>query len=179
MLHTFSYYIPSTYKILIVTESGEVWMSDTYTRTVLQSSATLDWDTKTVTIPSTWQGYVLQFLATFLPTLFMEGALLFTFQYFWKRSWLIFFVVNLITQGALSIALSIEAVQGGVGWGFMSLFVMAEFAVFLVEAAAYVILLKEHSKELALSYALAANVLSAVIGWFLSEPVWKFVVSIS
>ena len=53
MLHTFGYSVPRTYRILIVTESGEVWMSKTYTRTVLQSSVTLDRETKTVTIPST------------------------------------------------------------------------------------------------------------------------------
>lgn len=179
-LHTFGYHgVPRIYRILIVTESGEAWMSDTYTRTALQSSVTVDWETKDVSLPSLWMGYTLQFLATFIPTILIEGLVLLLFRYRQKRSWVVFGVINLVTQSALAITLSVEAVQGGVGWGFMSLFLMAEFAVLLVEAVAYVILLKEHSKELALSYALAANTLSAVIGWFLSEPVWRFVVSIS
>jgi len=42
MLHSFGYHgVPRTYRILIVTESGEVWMSDSYTRTALQYSATV------------------------------------------------------------------------------------------------------------------------------------------
>lgn len=180
MLHTFSYYgVPETYKIVIATESGEVWISDTYTRTVLQSSLTLDWETKSVTIPSTWEGYLLQFLATFLPTLLIEGALLFIFQYFQKRSWLTFFLVNLITQGALAVILSINALHHGVGWGYFSLFAFAEIAVIVVECIAYILRLKEHGKGLAVTYALIANLASAGMGWFLSEPVWQFVVSIS
>lgn len=180
MIHSFGYVgVPDTYRILIVTGSGEVWMSDTYTRTVLQSSLTLDWETKTVTIPSTWEGYLLQFLATFLPTLLIEGALLFLFRYSRKRSWLTFLAVNLITQGALAAILSVNALHHGVGWGYFSLFVIAEIAVIVIESIAYTLRLKEHGKGRAVTYAVAANLASAAMGWFLSEPVWRFVVSIS
>ena len=61
----------------------------------------------------------------------------------------------------------------------MFLFVIAECAVVVVEAIAYVLLWKERNKAFAISYALAANVVSAGIGWLISEPVWRFVVSIS
>lgn len=180
MLHTFGYHgVPRTYRILIVTESGEVWISDTCIRTALQSSVTLDWETKEVSIPSVWTGYALQFLTTFLPTLLIEGLILFLFRYRQRRSWAVFGIANLATQGALAVALSVEAVQHGVGWGFMSLFLMAEGAILVVEAIAYVLLWKERNKEWALSYALAANTASALIGWLISEPVWQFVVSIS
>ena len=180
MLHTFGYVgIPDTYRILIVTKSGETWTSDTYTRTVLQSSVTVDWETKEVSIPSTWQGYVLQFLATFVPTLLMEGLILFLFRYRQKRSWTVFGGVNLVTQGGLAVALSINAIQHGVGFGFFSLFLMAEIGVVIVESAAYMVLLKEHSKNRATAYGIAANAASALIGWFISRPVWEFVVSIS
>ena len=180
MLHTFGYVgVPDTYRILIVTESGEVWMSDTYTRTALQSSATVDWETKEVSIPSVWTGYALQFLATFLPTLLMEGLILFLFRYRQKRSWVIFGIANLATQGALAVALSVEAVQHGVSWGFLSLLVIAEGIILVVEAVAYVVLWKEHDRERAISCALVSNATSALIGWLISEPVWRFVVSIS
>ena len=144
MLHTFRYFgVPDVYRVLIVTESGEVWMSDSCSRTALQSSATVDWETKEVSIPSIRMGYALQFLATFLPTLLLEG------------------------------------VQRGISWGFLSLLIPAEIVIVVVEAIAYVLLLKERDKEFALSYALAANAVSAVVGWLISEPVWRFVVSIS
>lgn len=180
ILHSFGYFgVPRTYRILIMTESGEIWISDIYSRTALQSSVTLNWETKEVDLPSVWVGYSLQFLATFVPTLLMEGLILFLFRYRQKRSWAVFGIANLTTQGALAAALSIEAVQSGVSWGFTSLLVMAEGVILVVEAIAYVLLWKEHDRERALSYALAANTASALIGWLISEPVWRFVVSIS
>ena len=180
MLHSFGYFgVPRTYRILIMTESGEIWMSDIYSRTALQSSVTLDWETKEVDLPPVWVGYSLQFLATFVPTLLMEGLILFLFRYRQKRSWAVFGIANLTTQGALAVALSIEAVQSGVSWGFTSLLVMAEGVILVVEAIAYVLLWKEHDRERAISCALVSNAASALIGWFISQPVWDFVVSIS
>ena len=180
MLHSFGYFgVPRTYRILIMTESGEIWMSDIYSRTALQSSVTLDWETKEVDLPPVWVGYSLQFLATFVPTLLMEGLILLLFRYRQKRSWAVFGIANLTTQGALAVALSIEAVQSGVSWGFTSLLVMAEGVILVVEAIAYVLLWKEHDRERAISCALVSNAASALIGWFISQPVWDFVVSIS
>ena len=80
-LHWFGYVgVPSTYRIILVTESGKVWVSDILNRRVLQSSVTVNWsdDTSavTVSVPSTIPGYLLQFVATLVPTLLIEGALL-------------------------------------------------------------------------------------------------------
>ena len=58
--HHFSYHgVPWTYRILMVSASGEVFLSDVQERTVLQSSATVDWAAKTLTAPPTWVGYVV------------------------------------------------------------------------------------------------------------------------
>ena len=78
-LHRFGYVgVPSTYRIILVTESGKVWVSDILNRRVLQSSVTVNWsdDTSavTVSVPSTIPGYLLQFVATLVPTLLIEGA---------------------------------------------------------------------------------------------------------
>ena len=148
-------------------------------RDALQSSATVDWAAKTASAPPVWVGYALQFLATFLPTLLMEGLILLLFQYRQKRSWAVFGVTNLVTQGALAATLSINVIRHGAGFGFLLLFAAAEFAVLVVEAVAYVVLLKERSRKTAVFYALAANAVSAGVGWLISEPVWRFVVSIS
>ena len=51
--------------------------------------------------------------------------------------------------------------------------------ILVVEAIAYVLLWKEHDRERAISCALVSNAASALIGWFISQPVWDFVVSIS
>ena len=85
-LHTFGYVgVPDTYRILLVTQSGETWLSDTCTRHSLQSSVTVDWASKTVDLPPVWAAYLLQFLCTLLPTLLIEGALLFIFGYRSKK----------------------------------------------------------------------------------------------
>lgn len=181
MLHTFSYYgVPETYRLLVATQSGEVWISDAYTREVLQSSATVDWADKTVTIPPARIGYVLQFLATFVPTLLIEGLLLALFGFGrQKRNWLCFLAVNFITQGALALVMAFNAMTHGVtGWSLLP-FVMLEVVITLGEALLYARLLKGQSEGWAAAYGLAANICSAVLGLYLAEPVWRFIVSIS
>ena len=117
-LHVFGYHgVPSTYRIILVTQSGKVWISDTLERKVLQSSVTVHWaddaESTTVTVPSTVTGYLLQFLATLVPTLLIEGILLLLFRYSWKQNWKAFLLVNLVTQGVLAAASSVLNLQNG------------------------------------------------------------------
>ena len=179
-VHHFSYHgVPWTYRILMVSQNGEVYLSDVQERTVLQSSVTVDWATQTISAPPTWVGYLLQFAATFLPTLFLE-ALILVFMGLTqeRRNWIPFLLVNLITQGALAAWCSDTFMREGFGIMFMLLFVPAEVIITLVETLVYRRFLAHRSRSRVLVYGVAANVASAVLGWFLSEPVWRFVVSI-
>mgnify|MGYP000490130305 FL=1 len=186
-LHVFGYHgVPSTYRIILVTESGKVWISDTLERKVLQSSVTVHWsdDTEhtTVTVPSTVTGYLLQFLATLVPTLLIEGILLLLFQYSWKQNWKAFLLVNLVTQGVLAAASSVLNLQNGAAlWNYFLFLLPMEAVVLLIELYLYAGrgLLSGHSKGRAALYAVTANFASAVLGYYLAEPVWRFVVSIS
>ena len=186
-LHVFSYYgVPSTYRIILVTQSGKVWLSEALERRVLQSSVTVHWadDTEntTVTVPSTVTGYLLQFLATLAPTLLIEGLLLLLFQYSWKQNWKAFLLVNVLTQGFLAVASSSVTAHSGVSaWYLFCFFLPAEFVVMLVEVFLYSGrgLLTGHSKGRAALYAVTANFASAVLGYYLAEPVWRLVVSVS
>ena len=186
-LHIFAYHgVPSTYRIILVTQSGKVWLSDALERRVLQSSVTVHWsdDTEntTVTVPSTVTGYLLQFLATLVPTLLIEGILLLLFQYSWKRNWKTFLLVNVLTQGLLAVASSSVTAHSGVSaWYLFCFFLPAELVVMLVEVFLYSGrgLLTGHSKGRAALYAVTANFASAFLGYYLAEPVWRLVVSIS
>ena len=186
-LHVFGYHgVPSTYRIILVTESGKVWISDTLERKVLQSSVTVHWsdDTEhtTVTVPSTVTGFLLQFLATLVPTLLIEGILLLLFQYSWKQNWKAFLLVNLVTQGVLAAASSVLNLQNGAAlWNYFLFLLPMEAVVLLIELYLYAGrgLLSGHSKGRAALYTVAANLASAVLGYYLAEPVWRFVVSIS
>lgn len=186
-LHIFAYHgVPSTYRIILVTQSGKVWLSEALERKVLQSSVTVHWadDTEhtTVTVPSTVTGYLLQFLATLVPTLLIEGILLLLFQYSWKRNWKTFLLVNMLTQGLLAVASSSVTAHSGVSaWYLFCFFLPAELVVMLVEVFLYSGrgLLTGHSKGCAALYAVTANFASAFLGYYLAEPVWRLVVSVS
>lgn len=179
-IHHFSYHgVPWTYRILMVSQSGEVFLSDVQERTVLQSSVTVDWAAGTISAPPTWVGYLLQFAATFLPTLFLE-ALILVFMGLTqeRRNWIPFLLVNFITQGALAAWCSVTFMREGFGIMFMLLFLPAEVVITVVETLVYRRFLAHRSRGRVVIYGIAANVASAALGWFLSEPVWRFVVSI-
>jgi len=179
-IHSFSYVgVPDTYRVIVVTKSGESWVSEPITRHALQCSAKVDWAKKAISVAPTWVGYVLQFLSTCVPTLVIEALILLLYGYKWKTSWKPFLTVNLVTQGALALYYSVTIVRHGMSFWFLFLFVPAEVVVAVAEALLYRRFLTGQSKTRAVVYGLTANAASAVIGFFLAEPVWQFVVSIS
>ena len=179
-LHTFGYHgVPETYRVLMVTKSGEVFLSEVCTRTALQSSAAVDWAAKCVTVPSISAAYATQFLATFVPTLLMEGILLALFGLWNRKNVLVFLLVNLVTQGGLTVYFGISAVRYGVSGGYRFLLAAAELAILFAEYLLYRRFLTGRTQERIAAYAVTANVCSAILGFILAEPVWRFVVSIS
>lgn len=177
-LHPFSYHgVPTTYRIAIATESGEVFVSDACTREVLQSSVTLDWATKSVKTPALWVGYVLQFLSTLVPTLIVEGLLLALFG-LWRKNRITCAVTNLATQGLLAVVLTLMTIEMGVNFFSYLFFIPAEIVILLIERSVYRSYFDCTAKK-ATAYAVTANLTSAILGYFIMEPVWRFVVSIS
>ena len=64
--------------------------------------------------------YALQFLCMLLPTLLIEGVLLLAFGYRSRRSWLVFLLVNLVTQGGFALYLAVTVLNHGVsGWSLL------------------------------------------------------------
>lgn len=178
-LHTFRYFgVPDTYQILIATKNGDTYLFPPCTRTALQSSVTVDWETKSVEVPPAWIGYVLQFLCTLLPTLVIEGVVLVLFGFSWKQNRKPFLLVNLVTQGALAVYFSVTAVQSGVGWWYFFLLVPAEVVIAFVEGGLYTRLLTG-SRRRAFAYGITANLCSALLGLLTVEPLWRWIVSIS
>lgn len=179
-LHTFRYFgVPDTYQILIATAGGDTYLFPPCTRTALQSSVTVDWETKSVEVPPAWIGYVLQFLCTLLPTLVIEGVVLVLFGFSWKQNRKPFLLVNLVTQGALAVYFSVTAVQSGVGWWYFFLLVPAEVVIAFVEGGLYTRLLTGGSRRRAFAYGITANLCSALLGLLTVEPLWRWIVSIS
>lgn len=206
--HSFSYIgVPDVCRILMVTKSGETFLSEPVIRQVLQSSVTVDWAAKTVKAPPVFLGCAAQFLATFLPTLAVEGILLLLFRLWSKRNGLVFLLVNLVPQGGLTLWMSIRNVRQGTlwmeesiryflhflqprdflnslaalptriqMWPHLCVLIPAEAVIFLVEIGLYCWLFRDCTKKRAVLYAVTANLCSFVLGLYLAEPVWKFVV---
>ena len=180
-LHSFRYHgVPDTYRIILVTKSGESWVSGVLHRATLQSSATVDWAARIANAPSPAMAYALQFLCTLLPTLLIEGVLLFLFGYRSKKNWYSFLLVNLITQGGFSVYLAVSVLQNGANaWMTIFFYLPIEIVITLVELLLYRRLLTEKSKARAAVYAITANVCSAAFGLWLIDPLWHFLVTIS
>jgi hypothetical protein len=178
--HTFGYFgLPQTYRVAIAVRTGETWVSGPLERHALQSSLTVDWAAGTVSSPPVWRACALELLATLLPTLLIEGGVLLAFGYTLRRSWRPFLLANLATQLGLYLFLGLRVVrQGWSGW-YLFLFVPAEAVIALAEVLFYRRFLTEQSRRRAAAYALAANLLSALAGWFLAEPVWRWIVRLS
>lgn len=191
--------VPDVYRVLLVTKSGETFLSEPMERQALQSSAAVDWAAKTVNTPPLWKGYIVQFLATFLPTLAIEGLLFLLFRLWSRRNALVFLGVNLLTQGGLTLWASLRTVRYGTFWvemiwsdlesivrffdpgGLLRDFsdywlLPAEFLILLAEAALYMWLFRDCPKRKAALYALSANLASFLLGLYLAKPVWRVVV---
>jgi hypothetical protein len=102
---------------------------------------------------------------TIVLTLALEGLVFFLFRYRASRSWLIFAMVNILTQIGLFYWLSQNPIFFD---GYLILdFVIGEVLVFLIEIIAFVLLLREHGRLRAFSYALISNIFSLFAGGYL------------
>lgn len=100
-----------------------------------------------------------------LLTLIIEGAVFYLFGYRQKKSWLIFFITNLITQGFLNALITGPEVGGY--WMIALLFI--EFVILIVEMIVFARLATEKKKRRGVLYAITANLLSLLLGgWFIA-----------
>lgn len=181
-MHPFEGWNTDTFRILIATKSGETWVSDPIERRVVQDTVRVNWATKRVSEPPVWLAVVLQTLSTLLPTLAIEGWLLRAFQFDWKQNRKTFLLVNLATQGALALFISMKIVQWGayyaiVFFGAIELLPI-ELVIAFVEANQYGKRLKGQSKRWAFAYGLAANAASYVLGVAIVPRLWTYFVRV-
>lgn len=167
-IHRFSYHgLPRTFRIAVSGPGGAQATAEPFTRTVFYTHLTYDWETNTITSATSPAGfYGLQFLSTLVPTLIIEGILLWLFGFRAKRDWLVFLIVNLVTQAGLHLWIAADLVSIGDSALQYLVLLVAEVPILVVELAAYVFLLKEHSKLRRAAYAACANVASYALGYF-------------
>ncbi|MEA1959688.1 MAG: hypothetical protein U9N81_00040 [Bacillota bacterium] len=177
MVHHLGYVgLPDTYRIVIVTESGNVAVSDTYTRQALQSSITFDYETGQAVVPNIWISYLIQFITTCIPTLLIEGMILLLFGFKFKENFKIFLLVNIFTQIFLTATLGAALIKGGTLSAYFTQFPV-EIIILVTEAMIYYKFLIGKSPKRRFVYGIAANLASWAIGFFLLSYQYKLLVS--
>lgn len=169
----YSYHgLPRTFRLAVATEEGIQATQESYTRTRFHTNLVYDWITNTVSeVTPSLVYYTAQFLATFVPTLIIEGIILWLFKFRQKRTWLIFLLVNFGTQLALHLycdllgGVPFADSYDSVGYYVLSL-LGPEFLIFIAEAISYGALIKEEASGRRVGYAACANAASFVLGYF-------------
>lgn len=178
---------PSVFKIAIVTESNNLLVSETITKTLFQASFIYDFTNDTVTeteqltsgivypnvgdveeeIP--FAGITLMILVTVLVTLGLEIGLLYLFGYREKASYYLVIFTNIITQLLLyGFVFLLNYFWSGSLMAFLIL-VMGEILVLATEMVLYSICMKEKRYIKPVIYAIIANIVSFGIGWLITS----------
>lgn len=98
-------------------------------------------------------------------TLLVEGVVFFLFGFRKTQSWIIFLVMNLITQAYLNYSLLTLGPLPS-RYGIFITLIIVETIIFLGEMLISGIFLKEKSISRRLLFALVANISSYLVGWF-------------
>lgn len=171
--------VPETFRVAAATADMAQAAETPYTREYF-SNIVYDWESNTVheATPQPLR-FLMRLASTLVPTLIIEGILLWCFGFREKRSWIVFLIVNTATQLALHLFLStpiVLAAQHPLYYAVV--FVPAELVICLIESAAYALLLKEHDRYQRIGYAVLANFTSAVLGYFPLHLLYDFLKSL-
>lgn len=164
----FSYVgLPETFRVAAATADQAKAAEVPYTRDFV-GNIVYDWRTNTVreATPPPLRFFV-RLAATLIPTLVIEGAILWLFGFREKRSWLVFLAVNAATQTGLHLA--VGSMLAEAGWHFLNYsltILIPELVIWTAEALAYAVLLRERTRARRVGYAFAANIASFVLGYF-------------
>ncbi len=171
-VHTFGYYgLPDRYRIITVSKNGEVRISESQVREVLQSTISYDYPSGRTDTTSPFFAYLFQFVTTFLPTVFIEGITLLCFGFKLRKNWIFLLLMNFATQLFLTVTVGIALVHSGtLTAGFMM--IPVELVIVVAEAISCACFLKGKTRRRRVGYAVCANILSCAAGAFLLTPIF-------
>ena len=126
---------------------------------------TLDLDNQTLAPGKSLSRSIILPSLRIILTLVIEGIVFFLFGYRKKKSWLIFIIVNLLTQGILNILLAGN--YSPLNNYLIFSLIAGEIVVFIVEIIAFLILINEHGRLRTASFVILANLSSLIAGGYL------------
>jgi hypothetical protein len=150
---------------LIASSSEKTFEVPLPLKTVHRHYFTLDIEKQMLTEGQTAGRIILPVSLRVCCTLLIEGGVFFLLGFRLRRSWIAFLIINLLTQGTLNLSLTMITFDAfSHSFFFLTVF---EIIVFLTEAPAFALALKEHGIARRLLYVLLANLLSFILGGFL------------
>lgn len=150
----------------LVVESGEQSFQislPTETFKTYNNLLTLDLDAESIIIGQSPLRVPILVGIRVILTLLIEGIVFYLFGFREKRSWIIFLIINLITQGGLNAMITGPII--GPYWMFG--FIFGEIIILIVEMIAFISMLKEGKKSRRAIYTIAANLASLILGGIL------------
>lgn len=166
-IFTYTQSIPDTFKVIVVTQSGKIIVSDKIETKAFLTRLELDAITGDISSPNWLMSYLYVFLMMLIPTFIVEGLLLIIFKLFNRHNIIVSSITNLVTQ----IFLLITSAYAYYFFGLVLaiLVVMAdEFIILIFETIIYANLFKHPSTKRKILYGLCANILSFIVGLVLA-----------
>lgn len=162
----FGYMPPDRFKIIVISSTGEFKVSNIIERKAFNSTIDFDYSSGEAKENSVMSSTLLQFLISCLLTLLIESLILIAFKFSFKKYWILVLLVNILTQILLAFAISLTMYAAGL-FGAIFAYMLAEFAIFILETAIYGVTLKQHKVGRRILYALTANIVSFIAGFFI------------
>lgn len=125
---------------------------------------TLDLKSQTLTPGKLLSRSILLVTMRIALTLMIEGIIFWIFGFRKKESWIAFFIINLITQGALNVW--INGLTPIMSYLLFSL-IFAEIKIIIVEMLLFLNFVKEFSRSKTILYVLVSNILSLIVGGYI------------
>ena len=170
---------PDTFKVVIITDAGKMFVSEIVNKTMFSAGFVYDLtDVSLVDGQDTYLGVgtvventlvnignlILMVFALMFATLIIELLILLAFGYKDKKAYVKVGIVNIITQIILQALILYGYIYVWDFLGAVAFLFIGEIIVFTIEIIAYRRILKEKSKGRATVYALIANLASFILG---------------
>ncbi len=155
--------VPDTFKIIVVTESNQMVVSNVIKRKAFSSTIYFDYSSGRAYERSIITSYLIQMMFTFVATILIEGLILLAFRFNLKKNYKPLLLINILTQVLLTIVVISTMITRGSLIALIYYFIL-EIVIVIIEIVLFNQYLKEHSKTRRKIFALTANVVSFIAG---------------
>ncbi len=163
---SFGYMPPDRFRIIVVTEDGNIRVSNIVDKKVFDTTVDFDYSSGMAEERAVMPGFLYKFIITLILTLLIEGLLFLPFKFGFKKYWGWLLGVNVFTQLFLYAAIVFGTYTGGIIFAII-MYILAEVFIFISETIAYTFILKSRPAGYRIGYAIAANTVSLIAGLIL------------